>query len=84
MNITIYTKLNCPQCTQVKTLLDINSIPYEVVSLAERGESGEGYISREQLLDRFPTARTMPQIEIDGAAIGGLEELKTILNKQSI
>jgi glutaredoxin 3 len=84
MNITIYTKLNCPQCTQAKTLLDINSIPYEVVSLAERGESGEGYISREQLLDRFPSARTMPQIEINGAAIGGLEELKTILNKQSI
>ena len=84
MNITVYTKSNCTYCTQAKALLDINAIPYAVVALAERGESGEGYISREALLERFPSARTMPQIEVDGVGIGGFEELKTFLNKQTI
>lgn len=84
MNFTIYTKSNCAHCTQAKTLLDINAIPYTVIALSERGETGEGYISREELLVRFPGARTMPQIEVDGAAIGGLAELKLFLQQQTV
>lgn len=84
MNITIYTKSNCPQCTQAKTLLDINAIPYKIIALSERGETSEGFISREDLLTRFPGARTMPQIEIDGVGIGGLSELKHFLQQQTV
>lgn len=84
MNITIYTKSNCTHCTQAKTLLDINAIPYKVIALAERGETGEDFISREDLLTRFPGARTMPQIEINGASIGGLAELKLFLQQQTV
>jgi glutaredoxin 3 len=79
MNIEIYTKSNCPHCTQAKALLDSRSLPYSVISLAERGETGEQYVTREELLNRFPGARTMPQIKIDGVAIGGLTELKAYL-----
>ena len=83
MNIEIYTKSNCPHCTQAKALLDAHSLTYTTFSLAEHGETGEQYITREELLNRFPDARTMPQIKIDGVAIGGLTELKTHLQKQT-
>jgi len=79
MNIEIYTKSNCPHCTQAKALLDSRSLPYSVIALAEHGETGEQYVTREELLNRFPGARTMPQIKIDGVAIGGLTELKAYL-----
>lgn len=84
MNITIYTKSNCAHCTQAKTLLDINAMPYRTIALSERGETGEQYITREDLLTRFPGARTMPQIEIDGVPIGGLSELKLFLQQQTV
>ena len=83
MNITIYTKLNCTYCTQAKALLESHNLPYSAISLSET-ESGEGFISRDALLQLFPNARTLPQIVIDGETLGGFTELKTFLQKQFI
>ena len=33
---------------------------------------------REELIEKFPTARTFPQIKIDGQPIGGWAEFKEI------
>jgi len=73
MKVVVWSKYNCPQCDQAKTLLGQRDIKFE-----ER-KIGDGY-SREELLEEIPTARSVPQIIIDGIVIGGVNELKAHLN----
>jgi glutaredoxin 3 len=73
MNVIVWSKYNCPQCDQAKTMLGQRDIKFE-----ER-KIGDGY-TREELLENIPTARAVPQIVIDGKAIGGITELKAFLN----
>lgn len=74
---TIYTKDNCTYCDQAKQLLTSKGIPYNAIKL------GEG-ITREELLAKIPSARTMPQIIKSDATssihIGGYVELKKYLH----
>jgi len=37
--------------------------------------------SREDLMEKFPNARTFPQITMDDVYIGGYTELEALLNK---
>jgi glutaredoxin len=69
MTAIVWSKYNCPYCDQAKALLKQRGIKYE-----ER-KIGDGY-SREELLEAVPTARTVPQIFLDGNLIGGFTELK--------
>ena len=69
---TVYTKDNCSFCDQAKQLLTAKGIPFQAIKL------GEG-ISRDELLAKIPTARTMPQILKDDQPIGGFTELKQLL-----
>jgi glutaredoxin len=73
MKVIIWSKYNCNQCDQAKTLLSQHDIQFE-----ER-KIGDGY-TREELLEVIPTARSVPQILIDDVVIGGLTELKAYLN----
>ena len=70
----VWSKYHCPYCDQAKTLLALHGITYE-----ER-RIGDGY-TREDLLESVPTARTVPQIFLDGVLIGGYTELKQHLEK---
>jgi glutaredoxin len=70
----VWSKYHCPYCDQAKTLLNLNNITYE-----ER-RIGDGY-TREDLLESVPSARTVPQIFLDGQLIGGYTELKQHLEK---
>jgi glutaredoxin 3 len=38
--------------------------------------------TREELFEKFPTARTFPQIVVDGESIGGFTELKELVNSR--
>jgi glutaredoxin len=69
---TVYTKDNCTFCDQAKSLLTSKGIPFQTVKLGEQ-------ITRDELLQKIPTARTMPQIMKDGTVIGGYKELKELL-----
>lgn len=64
----LYTKENCPNCDKAKNLLRTKGIPFETIQLGED-------ITREELLAKIPTARTMPQIMKDSQLIGGYSEL---------
>ena len=70
----VWSKYHCPYCDQAKALLDLHGITYE-----ER-RIGDGY-SREDLLESVPTAKTVPQIFLDGQLIGGYTELKKHFDK---
>jgi glutaredoxin 3 len=74
MKAIIWSKYHCPYCDQAKALLGQREIPFEEKKI------GDGY-TKEELLEEIPSARTVPQIIIDGQLIGGFNELKQFLTK---
>jgi len=73
-SVIIWSKYNCPYCDQAKSLLKDRRIPFE-----ER-KIGDGY-TKEELLEAVPNARTVPQIIINGASIGGFTELRKYIDE---
>jgi glutaredoxin 3 len=74
MRATVWSKYHCPYCDQAKALLHQKGIPFEEKKI------GDGY-TKEELLEAVPTARTVPQIFLDGELIGGFTELKAKLTE---
>jgi len=72
MKAIVWSKDACPYCVQAKTLLEQKGIEFEEKKI------GEGY-TREDLLEAVPSARTVPQIFIDGELVGGFTELRAKL-----
>jgi glutaredoxin 3 len=76
--IEIYTKKNCGACLEAKRLLDEAGYLYLQYTLDEQ-------ITKEQLMAKFPDAKTVPIIVINGNKIGGLSDLKMMLeNNENI
>ena len=71
MKVIIYSKENCPNCVKAKALMDKYN-----PTILKIGEN----ISRDKFFDKFPNAKTVPQIEIDGKHIGGYRELVEWVN----
>jgi glutaredoxin 3 len=74
MNINIYTKSNCPNCTAAKQLLKSKGLDYLEIDV----ELGSRW---ENLIKEFPDARQMPQIFIDDERVGGLAGLQAALKQ---
>ena len=74
MTAIIWSKYFCPYCDQAKALLKSKGIQFEEKKI------GDGY-TKEELLEAGPTARTVPQIFIDGELVGGFTELKKKLTE---
>ena len=72
MNIVIYTKSNCPNCTTAKALLNSKGIGFEDRDI-------EVPLWFETLNMLYPEARQMPQIFIQGQRVGGLAGLQAAL-----
>lgn len=68
----VWSKDACPFCVQAKALLESRGIEFE-----ERNVSQDW--TKEQLLEAVPTARTLPQIFLDGVHIGGFTDLRSHL-----
>jgi len=68
MNI-VWSKPGCPFCDMAKNLLTSKGIDFEERNL------GNGW-TKEQLLKEVPTAKTVPQIFLDGKYIGTYQHLK--------
>jgi len=66
--IEIYGKPQCPYCDRAKALCEQNDYEYIYNQL-------DVDFTREELMEQFPTARTFPQITVDGANIGGYDQL---------
>ena len=77
LNITMYTKANCPNCTTAKLVLDSVGLKYADVDV----EVGDRLAN---LLKEFPDARQMPQIFINDQRVGGLAGLKVALDKLGV
>ena len=69
--LTIYTTEPCGYCRTAKALLDKRAIPYEEINLAKDPEG------RAELV-KLTGMMTFPQVVIDGAPIGGYQELVAV------
>ena len=74
MKAVVWSKDHCPYCDQAKALLSMRGIEFN------ENKIGYGF-TREDLLEAVPTARTVPQIVIDGTSIGGFTELKKYIEE---
>ena len=72
MKVEIYSKPQCPFCVQAKALAEREGHELTYKMLDED-------FNREQLMETFPTARTFPQIIVDGEKIGGFTEFKALI-----
>lgn len=69
MKAIVYGKNNCIWCERSKYLLEENSIEFEYRNIEEEPKY------REELAEKLPTARTVPQIFLDGEYVGGFTQL---------
>jgi glutaredoxin 3 len=69
----------CGYCHRAKALLQQLNIPYQehILGTPENSElePHQQLGDREQLLQRVPDARTVPQIWLDGEYVGGYDDL---------
>ena len=77
MNIVIYVKSQCPNCTTAKALLKSKGLEYEEFS-----------VDAPRVMDFFrktyPEARQMPQIFINNQRVGGLAGLQAALKQMGL
>lgn len=67
VNVTIYTRPNCPYCTRAIALLKSKGVAYsEIDALGEK---------RPEMVERSNGRNTFPQIFIGETHIGGCDDL---------
>ena len=70
--VDIYTKFGCGFCVRAKRLLDEKGVDYTEHDITMGGPK------REEMLERAPTARTVPQIFIGDTHVGGSDDLAAL------
>jgi len=73
MKVEIYSKPACTFCVQAKALAERKGYELTYKMLDED-------FTREDLMEAFPTARTFPQIVVNGDKIGGFTEFKALVD----
>jgi glutaredoxin 3 len=69
--VEIYTKFACPYCFRAKLLLEDKGADYEEFDAS-------GGPRREEMLSRANGRTTVPQIFINGAHVGGSDDLAAL------
>ena len=72
-NAIVWGQKNCQYCDTATAVLKARGIEVE-----ER-KVGEGQWTKQDLIAAVPTARSVPQVFIDGKYIGGYHDLVNIL-----
>ena len=76
LKVEIYSKESCPFCVKAKALAERENLDFDYYMLNED-------FTREELFEKFPTARTFPQITVDGKSIGGYNDFKAYIDLQT-
>ena len=77
MYIEIYSKEQCPYCDMAERIAQ--------QFIQESNHKYKKYMlnvdfNRDDMIEKFPTARTFPQIMIDGKSIGGYTEFERFIS----
>ena len=66
--IEIYGKKECNYCLKAKSYLDVRNLEYTYKEL-------DTDFNREEMMDRFPTAKSYPQVRINNKTIGTFDQM---------
>ena len=77
MNITIYSKKNCPNCTIAKQLLESKGLNYKEIDI-EVGDRLANFVAN------YPEAKQMPQIWVGDQRVGGFAGLQAALKQLEV
>lgn len=69
--VVIYSSGHCPYCVMAKQLLDRKGVAYDEIRVDQHPEKREEMMQKSQ-------RRTVPQIFINGKAVGGYTDLVDI------
>lgn len=69
--VIIYSSAHCPYCSMAKQLLDRKGVSYDEIRVDQHPEKREEMMQKSQ-------RRTVPQIFINGKAMGGYTDLVEI------
>lgn len=70
--VTIYTKFGCGFCFRAKRLLESKGVDFVEHDVTMGGPK------RDEMLERAPNARTVPQIFIGETYVGGSDDLHAL------
>jgi glutaredoxin 3 len=70
--VEIYTKAFCPYCTRALRLLEQKGAAYDEYDVTMGGPK------KAEMVERSGGRMTMPQVFIDGAHIGGCDDLMAL------
>jgi len=76
MNAEIFGKPDCIHCEKAKFLCKQKGIGYSYQELGKDFEMG-------LMLEKFPGAKTFPQVIVDGQHVGGYDDLSDFLEQKN-
>lgn len=77
MQITIYSKDNCPYCEKIKRVFDLLELSFVEYKLNE-------HFTRQNFIDEFGDEATFPRVFIDNNMIGGCVDTIAYLKENKI
>ena len=75
--VVVYGRENCHYCKEAKKLNEINAIQYVWKDVND-------FDTKEELLDKVPNAKSIPQIFVNGKHIGGYDEYKVYVTENMV
>ena len=77
MNFIVYSKLECPYCYKVKTVLELCGQVYDLKVLDED-------FTKEEFYSKFGNGSTFPQVIVDDRHLGGCTDTIQYLKELSL
>lgn len=72
VQVDIYTKFTCGFCHRAKALLSAKGVQFNEFDISMGGPK------RDEMMERAPDARTVPQIFIGDVHVGGSDDLAAL------
>jgi glutaredoxin len=76
-NIELYTRDRCSNCTKTKNTLLLHGLNWTEYQI-------DVDLTREDVLAKFPEAKMLPVVVVDGTYIGSMEDLNEMISKTGI
>jgi glutaredoxin len=77
MQVTIYSKEDCPYCEKIKTVFNLLNVDFIEYTL-------DSDFTRENFISEFGENSTFPRVVIDGKLTGGSSETIAYLKEQNL
>jgi glutaredoxin len=77
MQVTIYSKEDCPYCEKIKTVFNLLNVDFIEYTLGND-------FTRENFISEFGENSTFPRVVIDGKLTGGSSETIAYLKEQNL